>query len=389
MAFWDVEGGGLLTGTLLNNGTISTSGPLLTLKSAVTGTGTLQIGAASTLELGAASANIVLFGGGKATLKLDAPTSYTGTLSHLAAGEVLDLAATNATNASVSGTTLTVTLSGGGTETFKLASYTGDGFAITHAANGDSLLTDLGTTTALTTGTDDLSFASGNNTVTAATGTFMATDQISGGSGTDTLALNGNYASGVTLGAATLTNFDAITAAAGNSYKLTLAAATDPSGKSLSVSAATLAAANTLNLDAHLTAGTLVATGGAGADTIAAGSGATTLTGGGGNDVLTAGSGADTFVYKALTDAGTTGDVISGFSLSKPDVLDLHTLLSTFSGETSSNAFSSGYLDFVQSGANTLVMVDPDGSAGSHAAVKLATLDGVALTSADTTHFKL
>ncbi|MDB9447426.1 Ig-like domain-containing protein [Anabaena sp. CS-542/02] len=76
------------------------------------------------------------------------------------------------------------------------------------------------------------------------------------------------------------------------------------------------------NLTATGTAGVDTLTGGAGADTLNGGPGNDTLTGGAGADRLTGGAGADRFVYTAvadsnaatLTGAGTTFDVITGFT---------------------------------------------------------------------------
>ncbi|MDB9539126.1 Ig-like domain-containing protein [Anabaenopsis arnoldii] len=78
----------------------------------------------------------------------------------------------------------------------------------------------------------------------------------------------------------------------------------------------------TANLTATGTAGADILTGGTGADTLTGGAGDDTLTGGAGADRLTGGAGADRFVYTAvadsnaatLTGAGTTFDVITGFT---------------------------------------------------------------------------
>ena len=87
-----------------------------------------------------------------------------------------------------------------------------------------------------------------------------------------------------------------------------------------------------------------------------------------------------------LSDRGTTGDVISGFQKGSDD-LDLHDLLATFNGYDSANAFSGGYLQFAQSGSDTLVQVDSDG--GGDSFETLATVIGVQLDSSDTSDFIL
>jgi hypothetical protein len=101
---------------------------------------------------------------------------------------------------------------------------------------------------------------------------------------------------------------------------------------------------------------------------------------------LFGGNYADIFDYNALSDRGTTGDVISGFQKGL-DSLDLHDLLATLSGYSAADAFSGGYLQFVDSGSDTLVQVDSDGGADSFET--LLTLNGVHLSSSDTGDFVL
>ena len=112
----------------------------------------------------------------------------------------------------------------------------------------------------------------------------------------------------------------------------------------------------------------------------------TTFAGNGGDDLLFGGNYADTFDYNALSDRGTTGDVISGFQKGSDD-LDLHDLLATFSGYSAADAFSGGYLQFVESGNDTLVQVD--GNGGGDSFDTLLTLNGVHLSSSDTGDFIL
>ena len=129
-----------------------------------------------------------------------------------------------------------------------------------------------------------------------------------------------------------------------------------------------------------------VINGTSGNDILVAGEDPATLVGDGGDDILVGGDSSDLFDYNALSDRGTTGDVISRFQQGS-DKLDLHDLLETFSGYDGANAFSDGYLQFVQSGNDTLVQVDSDG--GANAFETLLTLDGVQLSSVDTSDFIL
>jgi VCBS repeat-containing protein len=121
------------------------------------------------------------------------------------------------------------------------------------------------------------------------------------------------------------------------------------------------------------------------ADVLKGDSGANTLIGNGGSDTLTGGTGADTFAYRSAADGGATGDVITDFSKAQGDVLDLRDVLLGAGGYDGTNAFAGGYLQFAQSGSDTLVQVDSDG--GGNAFVTLATLTNVLLVETDTNSF--
>jgi hypothetical protein len=96
-----------------------------------------------------------------------------------------------------------------------------------------------------------------------------------------------------------------------------------------------------------------------------------------------------------LSDRGTTGDVITDFTKAGGDVLNLHDVIGTFAGitpTTHANAFSGGFLQFVDSngataGGDTLVQVDSDGSGDGW--TTLATLTGVVLLPTDLLNFVL
>jgi hypothetical protein len=137
-----LNGYGTVASAITNAGTIEALGGTLTLSNAVTGAGALQIGASSELELAAANAETVSFSSATSELRLDLPTSFTGTLSGFAAGDSILLVSTNATKAVLGGSTLTVTLSGGGTETFHVAGNSST-VTLTTASDGsgDTLIT--------------------------------------------------------------------------------------------------------------------------------------------------------------------------------------------------------------------------------------------------------
>jgi Ca2+-binding RTX toxin-like protein len=113
--------------------------------------------------------------------------------------------------------------------------------------------------------------------------------------------------------------------------------------------------------------------GGDGQDWLYGGTGKDVLIGGLGSDILVGGSGRDRYVYTSLSDRGTlaAGDTINGFTVSS-DKLDLTTLMPTLIGYSGS---TTGYLRFVQSGANALMQIDENG--GGDGYVNLATLTKV------------
>ncbi len=136
-------------------------------------------------------------------------------------------------------------------------------------------------------------------------------------------------------------------------------------------------------------AGTDTSTGGTSVDYLIGGSGNDTLIGKGGDDILTGGQGSDTFRYLSASDKS---DTIRDFQVSagtNNDVLDVHDMLSTFSGVNAahSNAFSGGYLQLVSSGTDTVVQIDSDGGANSWST--LVTLTNATLHQGDTSNFAL
>lgn len=110
----------------------------------------------------------------------------------------------------------------------------------------------------------------------------------------------------------------------------------------------------------------------AGRDTLSGTPGDDILVGGPGADTLTGGAGSNVFVYNDLRDAG---DTITDFVPGK-DVLDLRALITAI-GANPATAVAGGVVRFIASGANTLLQIDTDGSAGPGAARTLATLRGV------------
>ncbi|HUO97412.1 MAG TPA: calcium-binding protein [Rhizomicrobium sp.] len=143
----------------------------------------------------------------------------------------------------------------------------------------------------------------GNDTINYG-GNLTATNTIDGGSGTDTLVLNGDYLAGFTL-SATITNIEKIQLTAGHNYTLTTDDANVAAGMTLTVDASALGSGNRLYFDGRAeTNGKFVITGGAGDDTFKGGAGNDTFNGGAGNNYCEAGTG--TIVYNG----GADGDVV-------------------------------------------------------------------------------
>ncbi|MBS0643701.1 MAG: hypothetical protein JSS43_27890 [Proteobacteria bacterium] len=88
-----LAGTGVVDEAPINNGKIQAQGGLLTVTGNITGTGSLLIDNASTLELGGIVSEVVNFTtGAVGTLKLDIATNFYGTITGLALGDVIDLA---------------------------------------------------------------------------------------------------------------------------------------------------------------------------------------------------------------------------------------------------------------------------------------------------------
>ncbi|WP_341531797.1 choice-of-anchor Q domain-containing protein (plasmid) [Nostoc sp. UHCC 0302] len=111
------------------------------------------------------------------------------------------------------------------------------------------------------------------------------------------------------------------------------------------------------------------------ADTLIGTSNDDIITGFKGRDTFTGGSGADAFTYTSIQDAG---DTITDFQ-SSTDKIVLRQLFQSFNlpSLNYTNAIAKGYLQFASQGSNTVVLIDPDGTAGKGRAVKLVTVENV------------
>jgi Ca2+-binding RTX toxin-like protein len=113
--------------------------------------------------------------------------------------------------------------------------------------------------------------------------------------------------------------------------------------------------------------------GGIGNDSISGKGGTDFLIGGAGSDLLIGGADSDKFVYFAMTDAG---DTITDFDVTPTgDKLNLSALFASIG--VASGAVNTNYLQFTQSGLNTICQVDSNGAVGGANFVTIATLNNV------------
>ncbi|WP_158932493.1 choice-of-anchor D domain-containing protein [Acidisphaera sp. S103] len=135
-----IIGFGTINAALTNTGSMEADGGLLKLASTVAGTGGFTVDAGATLEFAKspASGQAITFNGLDATLRIDTPASFAGTVAAFSPGDTIDLAGiTTATGAVISGNTLTVSLSGGSTLTYAVSTpYAGDHLKVASDGNG-------------------------------------------------------------------------------------------------------------------------------------------------------------------------------------------------------------------------------------------------------------
>ncbi|WP_210254935.1 VWD domain-containing protein, partial [Methylocapsa sp. S129] len=220
-----VEGASLTTGSLNNTGTILVnsivtgdneqvvSSGLLDVNGTLSGGGSVTIDG-GTLELGGVASGTISFGGifedAPATLMLDAPADFGGTIDGLSTGDTIDLANIAATSAVISGDALTVTESNGQTLQYQLSNVQTDSqFTIqSDNADGSDLVLSTGAVPPVITAPATATATEG---IAASLGTLSIAD-ANPDAGTLTVDLEANgFGQGGTLaadqsGAATVVN---------------------------------------------------------------------------------------------------------------------------------------------------------------------------------------
>lgn len=124
--------------------------------------------------------------------------------------------------------------------------------------------------------------------------------------------------------------------------------------------------------------------GGSSNDVLNGGSGNDKLYAESGDDVLTGGDGNDTFIYALLKASDATGgqgrDIIfdfqSGGNTIYTDKIDINELLINYAGDDSSSALAP-YIHIVQSGNNSILQIDRDGSGSTYSFANLVVLQNV------------
>lgn len=130
---------------------------------------------------------------------------------------------------------------------------------------------------------------------------------VDGGTGSDTLELDGDYGVGHGLTLGSVTNIETLQLDAGHDYFIATPNSTVASGKTLTVDGSVLGASDLMSFNATLdTDSFFIVTAGAANDGILGGALADSITGGAGSDDLTGNGGADTFNYGVASDSTTS-----------------------------------------------------------------------------------
>ncbi len=158
-----LSGFGTVQNAIANAGKVEASNGDLDITGSISGTGQLVIGGSSTLELGGTVSEAVSFGGASSVLKLDAPNSFSSTLSGLASSDVIDIASTTVSSATLSGASLLITLTGGKQLDYALATaLTGDSLTIHSDNQVGSDITLVGHTSSAS---PKIAFIAGGNSI--------------------------------------------------------------------------------------------------------------------------------------------------------------------------------------------------------------------------------
>ena len=122
-----------------NNGSLVVNGATADIVGAVAGTGSTTVENSAAVEFGSSDAQSLNFSGTASTVLFDQPAEFTGPLTGLALGDIINLKNTTVTSAVISGSTLTVIETGGPHLTYQVAgALFGNSFAIQSDGNAGS-----------------------------------------------------------------------------------------------------------------------------------------------------------------------------------------------------------------------------------------------------------
>jgi hypothetical protein len=140
-----IDGFGVITPLVSNTGSITAAGGVLEIEQQITGAGQMNIDAAATLQVDAAStpAEVVSFTGAGATLALGLASSFESRIRGFAAGDTIDLLDTAATAATFeAGDKLVITDGGSAVATLRLiGAYGGSTFTVASDGHGGTDIT--------------------------------------------------------------------------------------------------------------------------------------------------------------------------------------------------------------------------------------------------------
>ncbi len=235
-------------------------------------------------------------------------------------------------------------------------------------------------------GADTLTGGAGNDGFFfGADGNLTAADRIHGGSGTDSLALRGNYvgATAVLFDEQSFTSIEVLTFLSGHTnefggtinpdgfrYEVTLANGNVVANQRLDIIATNLWGTESLRFDARAeTDGSVRILAGAANDRFWGSSNADIFYGGLGSDVIDGGAGADVYIYRAVEESAPAGR--DNLFFTTGDKLDLAMIDAvrdtasndafTFIGSNVSFSYAAGQLRFLANGNQTVVEGDVNG----------------------------
>ena len=151
-----LSGYGTISGAITGNVFLYAQGGTLTIEGSLAGDSSdyFVIGAGATLELTNSCDNGIDFAYVPSSLKLDAPTTFTGSILTIAAGDTIDLAGIIANSATYSGTTLTINETNGQHLTYNVSDNVIDTAGLTVTVASDNSGGTLVTWTQLRTPTE-------------------------------------------------------------------------------------------------------------------------------------------------------------------------------------------------------------------------------------------